>query len=75
MNGCGAPIRDNGSVFTAIGIVGMVLAGVAYLLRMAASLGKGGRQISWDDATMGIVVILAIPPAVFAPIRKYSGLG
>jgi hypothetical protein len=39
---------------------------------MAASLGKRGRQIAWDDATMGMVVLLAIPPAVFAPFCEYS---
>ncbi|KAL0256750.1 hypothetical protein SLS55_009147 [Diplodia seriata] len=74
-NGCGVPIRDNGSTFTVIGITGMVIAGIAYLLRMAASIGKGGRQISWDDATMGLVVILALPPAVFAPILVENGMG
>jgi len=41
---------------------------------MAASLGKRGRQVSWDDATMGLVVLLAIPPAVFTPFRKYNDM-
>jgi hypothetical protein len=35
---------------------------------MAASL--NGRQIFWDDATMALVVCLAIPPAVFAFMCK-----
>ncbi|OJD31451.1 cfem domain-containing protein [Diplodia corticola] len=74
-NGCGVPVRDNGSIFNVIGITGIIIAGIAYLLRMAASIGKGGRQVSWDDATMGLVVILAIPPAVFAPILVENGLG
>jgi hypothetical protein len=65
--GCGVPDRNKGEKFVAIGIGGAVIAVVAYLLRMSASLGKKGRQVSWDDATMGIVVLLAIPPAVFAP--------
>lgn len=69
-NGCGVPVRNNGQMFIALGIAGVVFAVLAFVLRMGASLGKGGRQVSWDDATMAIVVVLAIPPAVFAPIRK-----
>lgn len=65
------PVRDNSSVFLALGIAGVIFAVLAFVLRMAASLGKGGRQVSWDDATMAVVVVLAIPPAVFAPVRKY----
>jgi hypothetical protein len=72
--GCGVPDRNKGDKFVAIGIGGAVLAVVAYVLRMSASLGKKGRQVSWDDATMGIVVLLAIPPAVFAPYCAFSSI-
>jgi hypothetical protein len=65
------PIRYKGDEFVAIGIAGAVLAVVAFALRMAASLGKNGRQVSWDDASMALVVLLAIPPAAFAPLRKF----
>lgn len=64
--GCGVPVRDRGTSFFAIGVVGMAVALIAYLLRLGASLPKQGRPISWDDATMGLVVAFAIPPAVFA---------
>ncbi|KAF4310829.1 hypothetical protein SLS57_009897 [Botryosphaeria dothidea] len=74
-NGCGVPVRNNGQIFIALGIAGVVFAVLAFVLRMGASLGKGGRQVSWDDATMAIVVVLAIPPAVFAPILVDNGLG
>ena len=59
------PVRYKGDTFVPVGIVGCALAIVAFVLRMAASIGKNGRQVSWDDLTMGIVVLLAIPPAVF----------
>jgi hypothetical protein len=69
------PIRYKGDNFVAIAIAGVVLAVVAFVLRMAASLGKHGRQVSWDDASMALVVLLAIPPAVFAPFRKFWKTG
>ncbi|EOD49529.1 putative cfem domain-containing protein [Neofusicoccum parvum] len=75
LTACGAEVRDNGEVFNIIGITGMILAFIAFVMRMAASLGKGGRQVSWDDATMALVVVLAIPPAVFAPVLVSNGLG
>ncbi|KAK7535354.1 uncharacterized protein J3D65DRAFT_592362 [Phyllosticta citribraziliensis] len=75
LTACGAEVRDQSSTFTAIGIVGMVVAFLAFLLRMAASLGKTGRAVSWDDWTMLLLVILAIPPAVFAPILADNGMG
>lgn len=55
-----------------IGISGAVVSVLAFLLRLSASLPKNGRQMSWDDATMAIVVGLAIPPAVFAIFCKFS---
>lgn len=70
LTACGAEVRNNGSIFEDIGITGIIIAFAAFVLRMLASIGKGGRQISWDDATMAVVVLLAIPPAVFAPMRK-----
>lgn len=70
MTGCGAPVRIHGGDFTAIAIAGAAIALAAFLLRMTASLGKHGRQVSWDDVTMAVVVVLAIPPAVFAPYCK-----
>lgn len=70
--GCGVPVRNNSLIFNALGISGCVVAVLAFLLRMAASLGSTGRPVSWDDATMAIVVACAIPPTVFAPICKFS---
>lgn len=52
------------------GIIGCALAVAAFILRMAASIGKQGRKVSWDDATMAVVLALAIPPTVFAHYRK-----
>jgi hypothetical protein len=37
---------------------------------MMASLGKTGRPFAWDDATMAVVVALAIPPTIFGFYRK-----
>lgn len=63
--GCGVPERYNGKKFIVGGITGCVIAVVSYILRMVASIGKRGRQVSWDDATMAVVLALAIPPTVF----------
>ena len=67
--GCGVPVRSKGTKFTIIAISGIFIATASYILRLAASLGKRGRQLAWDDATMGIVLLLAIPPAALAPLR------
>lgn len=63
--GCGVPERYSGQKFIVGGIVGCAIALVSFVLRMAASIGKHGRQVSWDDATMAVVVGLAIPPTIF----------
>jgi hypothetical protein len=68
--GCGVPVRYKGNKFVVIGLAGAAVAVVSFILRMAASLGKRGRQVSWDDATMALVVALAIPPAALAPFCK-----
>ncbi|KAI4650544.1 hypothetical protein J4E93_002900 [Alternaria ventricosa] len=73
--GCGVPVRYKGDSFMAIGITGAVVAILAFILRMAASIGKKGRQVSWDDLTMFIVVLIAIPPAVFTHFLVKNGLG
>lgn len=70
--GCGVPERYNGKRFIVGGLVGCGIAIVSYVLRMAASIGKGGRQVSWDDATMAVVLALAIPPTVFIKNCKNS---
>lgn len=70
--GCGAPVRDRGRDFIIIGICGVAFAILSFLLRLGASLVKNGRKISWDDTTMGIVVALSIPPAIFAFFCKSS---
>ncbi|KAG9193505.1 choline dehydrogenase [Alternaria panax] len=73
--GCGVPVRYKGNAFLAGGYSGCILAIVAFILRMLASIGKNGRQVSWDDLTMGIVLLLAIPPAVFGHFLVENGLG
>ncbi|RMZ66270.1 oxidase [Pyrenophora seminiperda CCB06] len=73
--GCGVPDRYKGEKFIAVGVTGSAIAVLAFILRMLASVGKKGRQISWDDLTMGIVVLLNIPPAVFTYFLVQNGLG
>lgn len=53
---------------------GVAIAILAFAFRLGASLPKNGRQLGWDDATMGLVVALAIPPAVFAFFCKFHVL-
>jgi hypothetical protein len=66
------PDRNKGRQFVIVAVVGAVVAVLSFILRMMASVGKGGRQVSWDDATMALVVLLAIPPTVFAHFCKSS---
>jgi len=68
---CGAPVRYGGAMFIVLGVGGAVMAIVAFVLRLCASLGNRGRALSWDDVTMGIVVGLAIPPAVLVYYYEY----
>jgi hypothetical protein len=70
LKGCGVPERNKGHQFVTAGVVGCVLAVLSFILRMMASLGKTGRPFAWDDATMAVVVMLAIPPTVFGFYRK-----
>ncbi|KAF1846063.1 uncharacterized protein K460DRAFT_431062 [Cucurbitaria berberidis CBS 394.84] len=72
---CGVPIRNNSKKFIVLGTAGAIVAIVAFILRLLASLGKRGRKLSWDDLTMGLVVALSIPPAVFIPYLVKNGLG
>ena len=72
--GCGVPDRYKGEKFIAIGVTGCAVAVTAFVLRMLASVGKNGRQVSWDDLTMGIVVLLNIPPAIFTYFRKHANV-
>lgn len=63
---CGVPVRVSSQKFLWLAYGGIIVAVAAFLLRLAASLPKDGRQMAWDDATMAVVVVLAIPPAVLA---------
>ncbi|KAI8933501.1 hypothetical protein NX059_009238 [Plenodomus lindquistii] len=72
---CGAPVRYSGDKFIIVGTTGGIVAIVIYLLRLCASIGKRGRKLSWDDLTMGVVVVLSVPPAVFIPYLVNNGLG
>ena len=72
--GCGVPERYSGERFIVGGIVGCAIAIVSFVLRMAASIGRNGRQVSWDDATMAVVLALAIPPTIFIRNCKDSSL-
>jgi hypothetical protein len=64
------PVRYKGGTFIAVGVAGAAIAVAAFILRMAASIGSNGRKVSWDDLTMFIVLLLAIPPAVFTHYCK-----
>jgi hypothetical protein len=64
------PVRYKGGTFIAVGVAGAAIAVAAFILRMAASIGRNGRKVSWDDLTMFIVLLLAIPPAVFTHYCK-----
>ncbi|KAF2091595.1 hypothetical protein K490DRAFT_31609, partial [Saccharata proteae CBS 121410] len=72
---CGAPVRDRTDLAGTIGVTGGIIALLAFIMRMMASLPVVGRPLGWDDWTMCALVALAAPPTVFSVILSDNGLG
>ncbi|PKY08322.1 FAD/NAD(P)-binding domain-containing protein [Aspergillus campestris IBT 28561] len=72
---CGAPIRDRTKAVSIPGIVGMILAIIAYVLRIIARLRCCGGVFGWDDITMSITMVFVIPLSALSVVLADLGLG
>ena len=71
---CQKPIRDGRKVVSYSGVIGGVLAVVAYLIRMTSRLPRFGGQLGWDDAVITLAVLEVIPLSVLSVVRKLPSL-
>jgi len=53
------------------GVIGGVLALLAYALRMVSRLPQFGGQFGWDDAVLTIAMLEVIPLSVLSVVRTY----
>jgi hypothetical protein len=68
---CGDPVRDESATPALIGIVGGAIALFVVLLRFGSVyLVKKARGATWDDWTIAITLAFAIPPSIFAVLRR-----
>ncbi|KAF7125862.1 hypothetical protein CNMCM5793_002155 [Aspergillus hiratsukae] len=72
---CGAPIRDRTRVVSIAGVVGGVLAVLAFALRMMARLPCCGGQFGMDDLAMIVTVSMVIPLSGLSVVLADLGLG
>ncbi|KAK6071108.1 CFEM domain-containing protein [Seiridium cupressi] len=72
---CGVEVRDDSATPLLVGVIGGAIALVVFVMRMCASLPRNGRMLGWDDWTMCVAVILAVPPTVFSVLLSKNGLG
>lgn len=72
---CSVPVRDETHIVSYVGVVGGILAVMAYFLRMASRLPCFGGVLGWDDAVMTIAILEVIPLTVFSVILANYGLG
>ncbi|CAJ2499722.1 Uu.00g025750.m01.CDS01 [Anthostomella pinea] len=72
---CGAKPRDESLTPLLVGVVGGAIALLVFILRMCSTLPSGGRVLGWDDWTIAIAVVLAVPPTVFSVLLSNNGLG
>ncbi|KAL1987280.1 hypothetical protein VTN96DRAFT_4308 [Rasamsonia emersonii] len=75
MTMCHAPVRDRTAAVWVPGIIGGVLAVLAFILRMAARLPRFGGQFGLDDWTMVLVMALVIPLTALSVVLPLHGLG
>ncbi|GFF34748.1 hypothetical protein IFM61606_04720 [Aspergillus udagawae] len=72
---CGVPIRDRTGAVSITGVVGGVLALVAFVLRMIARLPCCGGQFGIDDLAMIVTMALVIPLSALSVVLANLGLG
>ncbi|KAJ5288689.1 hypothetical protein N7478_001719 [Penicillium angulare] len=72
---CGAPIRNRTKVVSYAGVIGGVIALIAFILRMVARLRCCGGTFGMDDWTMMLTMFLVIPLSALSVVLADSGLG
>lgn len=72
---CEKPVRDRTKAVSYGGIIGMVIALVAYILRMSSKLSCNGcsritftNHLWWDDAVMTLAVAEVIPISILSVV-------
>lgn len=68
---CQAPIRDDSNTVSYIGVIGGVLALVAYVMRMVSRLPRFGGTLGWDDLVITIAMIEIIPLTVLSVVCEF----
>ncbi|KAF2084270.1 hypothetical protein K490DRAFT_75929 [Saccharata proteae CBS 121410] len=72
---CGAPVRDRTREVSYTGVIGGILALIAYILRMIARLPKFGGEIGADDWVMTATVLIVAPLTCLSVVLAEAGLG
>lgn len=72
---CGAGIRDQSADMTVIGLSCGGVAVVIFTIRIVSRLLAHQKKLFWDDWTMLLMVAIAIPPTILAPLLADNGLG
>lgn len=57
MTACGQPVRDHTKVVSIAGVVGGVLAFMAFVLRIMARMKCCGGEFGWDDWIMAVTMV------------------
>ncbi|KAK4501881.1 hypothetical protein PRZ48_007690 [Zasmidium cellare] len=79
---CQRPVRDRTKAVSYSGIIGVVIAFIAYALRMSSKMSCKGcsrltftSQLWWDDAVMTFAMALVIPLSILSVDLANLGLG
>lgn len=65
---CKQPVRNESKTVSYLGVVGGVLALLAYVLRMTSRLPQFGGQLGWDDAVITVAMLEVIPLSVLSVV-------
>lgn len=68
---CQQPVRDRTKAVSYPGVIGGVLALIAYLVRMVSRLPRFGSKPGWDDAVMTFAMMEVIALTVLSVVCKY----
>jgi hypothetical protein len=67
---CKQPVRNDSKTVSYSGVIGGVLALLAYALRMVSRMPRFGGQLGWDDAVLTVAMLEVIPLSVLSVVCK-----
>ena len=67
---CKQPVRNESKTVSYSGVIGGVLALLAYTLRMVSRMPRFGGQLGWDDAVLTVAMLEVIPLSVLSVVCK-----